>query len=196
MRKVLASAGTVALLASAALAQTTTPQSGGGLADKLINQPGTAPWYVFGASQTNEALPNGGPQGYPATRVTVAAKGANPWDAGAVSPIAKPIGAGDTLLVAVYLRAPMLKDGETTPISYFGLGQSAAPYEMIVSGSANLTNQWKLFYASGKAAKAYPAEGVSVGVHLAADKHVVDLGPVKVFDLGPDFDPARLPKNQ
>ena len=196
MRTILAAAGMAALFAAASFAQTAAPQSAGSLTDKLINQPGTAPWYTFGAGQTTEALPNGGPQGYPATRVTVAAKGANPWDAGAVSPIVKPIAARDTLLVAVYLRAPMLKDGETTPISYFGLGQSAAPYAMIVTGSANVTNQWKLFYASGKAEKAYPADGVSVGVHLAADKHVVDLGPVKVFDLGPDFDPARLPKNQ
>jgi hypothetical protein len=32
-------------------------------------------------------------------------------------------------------------------------------------------------------------------VHLAGDTHVIDLGPIKVFDFGPDFDPARLPKN-
>lgn len=195
MRKGLFAGGMAVLLAAAALAQTAAPPAAGKLADKLINQPGTAPWYAFGASQTSETLPNGGPNNYPATRVTVSAKGANPWDAGAVSPIAKPIAAGDVVLVAIYLRAPSLKDGETTPVSYFGLGQAAAPYEMIVSGSAGVTNQWKLFYASGKAARAYAADAVSVGIHLAADKHVIDLGPVQVFDFGADFDPARLPKN-
>ncbi len=193
-----------ALAGSAAVAQTAptaapapapAPSAAGKLADKLINQPLTATWYVFGAGQTNEVMPTGGPQNYPATRVTVAAKGANPWDAGAVSQLSKPVAAGDVLLVAVYLRAPMLKDGETTPITYLGVSEGPPNYPIVLSASANITNQWKVYYASGKTTKAYAADAVSVGVHLAADKHVVDLGPVRVFDLGPDVDPARLPKN-
>jgi len=187
-----------ALAASAASAQTApapASSAAGKLADKLINQPATATWNVFGASQTNEVMPTGGPQNYPATRVTVSAKGVNPWDAGAVSQLSKPVASGDTLLVAVYLRAPQLKDGETTPITYLGLSEGPPNYPIVLTASVNITNQWKVYYASGKATKAYAPGDITAGVHLAADKHVVDLGPVRVFDLGPDVDPGRLPKN-
>ena len=188
-------AGLVATAATAQTAPPPAPPAAGTLADKLINQPATASWYVFGASQTNEILANGGPQNYPATRVTVNAKGVNPWDAGAVSQLSKPVAAGDVLLVAVYLRAPMLKDGETTPITYLGVSEGPPSYPIVLTASVNITNQWKLYYASGKTTKAYAPDAISVGVHLAADKHVVDIGPVRVFDLGPNMDPSRLPKN-
>src|SRR5579875_1818604 len=85
-----------ALIATAAMAQTAAPpaggaSAGGGLADKLINLPASASWYVFGSGQTSQPMPGAAPKGYSALRVSVAAKGANPWDVGAVSPIAKPI---------------------------------------------------------------------------------------------------------
>jgi hypothetical protein len=162
---------------------------------KLINVFGTN-WTVYGPGQTNKRLENDGPKGYPAIRVSVTQKGKNPWDAGAVSPIAKPIGAGDVVLVAVYLRAPEARDGETIPLPFVGLTGAAAPYPTIASAPVALTNQWKLFFASGKAAQAFAAGGAQAGIHLAGDVHVVDLGPIKVFDFGPDMDPARLPKNQ
>lgn len=193
----IGSAFAIALLlagASAGTAQTPPAVATPALADKLINQPG-GPWNVFGANQTSQLLPTGGPQGYPEVRVTVTAKGANPWDAGAVSLLAKPIGAGDVVLVALYLRAPMLKDGETTPVSYIGLNQAGPPYDMIATASVAVTNQWKLYFASGKATRAFAAAEANVGIHLASDSHVISLGPVRVFNLGPDADLARLPKN-
>src|SRR5436305_13507135 len=90
------------------------------LKTKLINAPGTT-WPVYGPGQTNKRLETDGPKGYPEVRVTVTQKGKNAWDAGAVSPVAKPIGAGDTVLVAVYLRAPEARDGETDPLPFVGL---------------------------------------------------------------------------
>jgi lysophospholipase L1-like esterase len=161
---------------------------------QLINDWTTATtWYVYGAAQRNEAMAKGGPKDYPMTRVTVNAKG-NPWDVGATSPIAKPIKAGDTVLVAVYLRAPDLQEGETTPVSYVGLNENSPPYTAIAKGSANVTNQWKVYYASGVAGKAFTAEQVVAGLQLAAARHVVDLGPVLVYDFGPGVDPAALPR--
>ncbi|HEX5181564.1 MAG TPA: hypothetical protein VFW19_00290 [Allosphingosinicella sp.] len=166
----------------------------GGLADKLINTPGTN-WNVYGDGQTSKRLETDGPQGYPCIRVTVTQKGKNPWDDGAVSPVAKAVAANDTLLIAVYLRAPNAKDGETLPLPFVGLSGSAAPYTTLVSGPLTITNQWKQYYVGGRAAQAAAAGGSQVSVHLGGDAHVVDLGPVRVFDLGPNVDPAALPKN-
>lgn len=159
---------------------------------QLINDWTTATtWYLYGATQRNEAMAKGGPKDYPMTRVTVSAQG-NPWDVGASSPITKPIKAGDTVLVAVYLRAPNLKEGETTPIPHFGLNENRPPYTSIAKGSADVTNQWKVYYASGAAGQAFAPDQVVVGLQLAAARHVVDLGPVMVYDFGPGVDAATL----
>lgn len=126
------------------------------------------------------------------TRVIVSAKG-NPWDVGATSSLSKPIEAGDAILVAIYLRAPALKDGESTPVTYFGINETSAPYTSVVRGSAEVTNQWKVFYASGQAAKALAPNQAAPGMHLSAAKHVLELGPVLVYNYGKNMDPAKLP---
>jgi hypothetical protein len=176
-------------------AQSPASQASSGLASKLINAPGTN-WNVYGAGQTNKRLEKDGPQGYPCVRVTVAQKGKNAWDAGAVSPVTKGVAANDTVLIAVYLRAPDAKDGETVPLPFVGLSGATAPYPTLVSAPLTITNQWKQYFVGGRAAQAAVEGGTQVSIHLAGDTHVIDLGPIRVFDLGPNFNPAGLPKNQ
>ena len=164
------------------------------LDSKLINVPGTS-WNVYGPDQVSKLLEKEGPKGYPALRATVSKPGRNAWDAGAVSVVPKPVGAGDAILVAVFLRAPELKDGETLELPLIGATGAAAPYPAIAGEKAVLTNQWKLYFASGKAPQAFPANGVQATVHLAGARQVIDLGPLRVYDFGPDFDLKRLPHN-
>lgn len=165
----------------------------GKLVGQLINDLKTATWSVYGANQSHESQAQGGPKDYPMTRVTVNTKG-NPWDVGAVSSVSKPIKAGDTVLMAVYLRAPGLKDGESTSVPYFGVNENSPPYTLIAKGSADVTNQWKVYYASGPAGKAFTPDQIVIGMHLSAAKHVVDLGPVMVYNFGQNVDPAKLPR--
>jgi hypothetical protein len=164
------------------------------LDSKLINVPGTS-WNVYGPDQVSKLLEKEGPKGYPAMRVTVAKPGRNAWDAGAVSVVPKPVAAGDAILVAVFLRAPELKDGETIELPLIGATGAAAPYPAVAGEKAVLTNQWKLYFASGKAPQAFAANGVQATVHLAGAKQVIDLGPLRVYDFGSDFDLKRLPHN-
>ena len=161
---------------------------------KAINVPGVN-WQVYGPNQTAKPVKTQGVPGNGALHVEVTAKGGNPWDVGGLSPIQKPIGAGDVILVAVWLRAPALKDGETTPIPFLGATAAAAPYANIAVADVRITNAWKLYFASGKAANAFAAGAARATVHLAADKHVVELGPIFVLDFGPDYDIRRAPKN-
>jgi hypothetical protein len=162
--------------------------------DRAINTPGTN-WSVYGATQKSKLGTTTGVPGNQAMHVDVTAKGANPWDVGALSPIQKAIAAGDTILVAAYLRAPQLKEGETTPIAFLGATDAAAPYANVVGTDVAIGNQWKLYYASGKASRAFAANTARVSVQLAGARHVVELGPVFVLDFGAGYDPARLPKN-
>jgi hypothetical protein len=48
---------------------------------------------------------------------------------------------------------------------------------------------------SGKATSAWHRGEAHVALQLAADKQVIDLGPVFVLDLGPDYDINTLPHN-
>jgi hypothetical protein len=166
--------------------------SGGSILDKAINKPG-ANWAIYGANQSNKAMKDPSLQGGQFIRATVTAKGANPWDVGANSPIQKPIAAGDTVLVAVYLRAPELKAGETMSL-HVGANGAAPPYEGLLATDVKITNTWKLYYASGKASKNFPGGSMNAAVHLASDKHVVDLGPIFVLDFGQNYT-QPLPDN-
>lgn len=188
----------VALLAAALLlsaAQSPAPAPAPqhiDLASKLINTPDSN-WNAYGPDQTSKKLDKGGPQNYPAVEVSVSKPSKNPWDDGAVSPIPHAVGAGDVILVAVYLRNPNLADGQTETLPLLGAIGGAAPYPAIAGAPANVTNQWKLYFASGKAPQAFAAGAAQVTVHLASAKHVIQLGPIRVYDFGPDFDLKRLP---
>lgn len=184
----------MSIVALAALLQTAAPAQAPSLDlnSKLINNPGTD-WNVYGPDQTSKVLPNAGPQGYPVFEVTVAKPGQNAWDDGVVSVVPKPINAGDVILVAVYLREPGLADGQTETLPLVGATGDKPPYAAIAGAPATITNQWKLYFASGKATQAFPPEGTQATVHLASARHTIQVGPVRVYDFGPDFDIRRLP---
>jgi hypothetical protein len=145
------------------------------LNSKLINSP-LADWTIYGPGQTSKRIETGGPKGYPAYQVNVLQAGKNAWDVGAVSVVPKPVHAGDVILVAVYLRAPQLAANATEELPL-------------------VSNQWQVFFASGTAPQDFPANGVQATVHLANNKHVIELGPIKVYDFGAGFDLRRLPHN-
>ena len=201
MRYVMTAFIAAGVLSTAGLAQTATPAptpapaASDNILDKAVNKPG-ASWTVYGANQKTKLMnePNSGVPGDQFVRATVTAKGANAWDVGASSPIQKPIAAGDTILVAIYLRAPELKDGETMPLPYIGANGAAAPYDGLVNANVTISKTWKLYYASGKATKSFGGGTMNATVHLASDKHVIDLGPVFVLDFGQNY-AKKLPDN-
>jgi hypothetical protein len=200
MRQVLTTAIVLAIwsAASAALAQTTpTPaqahDAADNILDKAVNLPG-AKWAVYGVNENNKSMTGEGVPGGRFVRATVTTTGANARDTGATSPIQKPIAAGDTILVAIYLRAPELKDGETMPLPYFGANGVGAPYDGLVDANVRISNEWKIYYASGKAAKNFAGGTMKVAVHLSSDKQVIDLGPVFVLDFGQNYT-KKLPGN-
>ena len=164
------------------------------LNSKLINTPDSN-WSIYGPGQTNKLLPKDGPKGYPAYEVNVTQVGKNAWDAGAVSAVPKPVHAGDVILVAAYLRAPHLPDGATEELPLMGATGATPPYVAVAGAPAKLSNQWKVFFATGTVPQDLPANGMQATVHLASAKHVIELGPVKVYDFGPGFDVSRLPHN-
>lgn len=180
-------------LAASAEAQSAPASAAGSLIDKAVNRPGNS-WSFYGANYKVKVAKAPGIPGDQAVHVMVSAKGVNAWDVGATSASVKPVGSNDTMMLAIYLRAPDATQSQTIDIP-ISIGEAAAPYGVVAQDTVKVGQAWKLFYASGRAAKSYPAGALRGNVHLAGDKQVVELGPVFVLDMGPGQDPAKLPHN-
>ena len=189
--KTIALAVAVAI-ATPVIAQSTNPLESADLMKKAINDVGTA-YTFYGQNFTQKAVKDAQIPGEHYVRVDVTQKGAHPWDIGAQYAVDKPIKSGDVVFFAIYARAPNLKDGESIAISGVGVGQTEAPYASIAMTEMHLTNRWNVYYASAKTATATPRGQARASVQLAGDKQVVDLGPLIVLDLGPDYDVGSLP---
>jgi len=185
----------VGLLAAAPVfSEIVDPLQSETLIKKTVNDPGTA-YTFYGPGMTQKQMKDPDVPGGVFVRVDVSAKGAHPWDVGGSYQILKPIKAGDVLFFAIYARAPNLKNGETASLPQMGVGQNGDPYAPIAIEDKQITNQWNVYYVSGKATKAWHRDEAHVALQLAADKQVIDLGPVFVLDLGPDYDINTLPHN-
>jgi hypothetical protein len=180
--------------AAPAAAQIVDPLQSEALIKKAINEPGTA-WTFYGPGLTNKVIKDPEIPGGEAVRVTVSKKGANPWDNGALYQVLKPIRTGDVIFFAVYLRAPELKDGETTLMPTMGVTQQDSPYAPIAVTDVRIGNKWGVYYASAKSVTGYPRGQARVSIQIASEKQVIDLGPVFVLNLGPDYDLSTLPHN-
>ncbi len=145
----------------------------------VLNQP-SANWTVYGPGQTHKGRKDAAVQGGGAIRVTIPAKPANAWDIGASSPIKGAIAKGDRLVLAFWARlAEGGAEGRTTISGT--IQRASAPYGAIVTGSVELTAEWKLVHIEGIAAGDYPAGAANVALTLGGAAHTIDLGPVFVL---------------
>jgi hypothetical protein len=192
--KTFALALVLALAAAPVAAETIDPLQSETLIRKVINEPGTA-YTFYGGGMTQKSMKDPEIPGGVFVRVDVSQKGGHPWDVGGGYPILKPIKAGDVIFFAIYARAPNLKNGETASMPQMGVCQDASPYTPIAIADKTLTNQWNVYYVSAKATSPWQRGQAHVAMQLAADKQVIDLGPVFVLDLGPDYDINTLPHN-
>ncbi|WP_162875558.1 hypothetical protein [Sphingomonas crusticola] len=194
MKRIILGFALALTIAAPAIAQIVDPLQSEELIKKVINEPGTA-WTFYGSGVTSKVIKDPDIPGGEAVRVTISQKGANPWDAGALYQVLKPIKTGDVIYFAVYLRAPELKSGETTAMPTMGVTQQDSPYAPIAVSDARIGNQWGVYYAAAKAITGYPRGKARVSVQLASKKQVIDLGPVFVLNLGPNYDIGTLPHN-
>lgn len=183
----------VVALVPVAAAWAQAPAPTGSIFDKAVNQPGIG-WSLYGPDQSAKQVPAADVPGGNAVRVEVKRAGAHPWDVGATYPTVKPIAAGDTVLVMVYLRAPAAAAGTTVALPIGATGTDA-PYTQIAADTAQVGPTWKRYYASGVSPQAFAAGKARIAVQLAGAKQVVEVGPGFLLDLGPQVDVATLPHN-
>lgn len=194
-----------ALIFAPAVATAQTPPAEGAqpspaprpMSDFLVNQPHVPNWNIWGLPNGPERRQDAGVTGGQALRVVVDRQG-DPWSVGGVMPTHAAIQAGDVLLLAVWLRAVPVggADDAAARISLLGLEQKDVANGMIAMASdLTLNARWRMVYVSGVASKDYAADQTQIVIHLAAQPQTVDVGPALLFDMGSDFDRARLPVN-
>ena len=142
--------GIIAMLLAATSGQATPSAAAQpSIFDKAVNEPGIG-WKLYGPDQSAKQVPATDVPGGNAVQVKVSRAGANPWDSGASYPTIKPIAAGDTMLVMVYLRAPGATDAAPVTIP-IGAGGSEPPYTPIVMAADAIRSSGKSPYHSSMA---------------------------------------------
>ena len=165
--------------------------------NKVVNIPSPKSWSVLGLLHNPEEVKDERVQGGIGMRIAVPGKSTNPWDVAARVSVVKPVQKGDVVLLAFWARAEVPAEGQSTAIlPGIRVEESAPPYTPLAQDSADVTGTWAMYYASGVAARDYSPGTLVVAIHLAAARQTVDLGPVFVVDLGPDYDKAKLPHNK
>lgn len=151
------------------------------LASKIVNDP-SAP-QVNGAKA--KVVDDSNAQGGKALRVAVTKKGQNNWDSAVESAIAKPVKAGDKIVLTFQARLEKAEGGAgSATIPYAAVQEAAAPYTGIVSGQVTVGPEWKLHQVEGRASKDYPAAALKATIHLGNAKQTIDFGPVVVLNMG------------
>jgi hypothetical protein len=166
----------------------------GSMLDKAVNTVQVSGWNVYGAGQTHEIITSA-VQGGHALRVDVTTAGRNPWDVGAGSVSTKAVRAGDVLLLAVWLRTERAPAGAEAGTAVIRLQGNAEPYPDVVSVPVAPGGEWKLYFANAVADRDWAPGELGATVQLAGASQAVDLGPVFIFDMGPDYDRSTLPTN-
>lgn len=151
------------------------------IVNKIVNAPPPDAHTVYGAA--GKVRKDASVQGGQALRIAIPGKGAQPWTVGLNSPIQKPVKAGDTLVLAFWAR---LEKGQapTATLPNNSIQLSSEPYTPLFNQAVEIGPEWKLHEVKGKADKDYAAGQLTVSMHLATGKQVVDVGPVFVLNMG------------
>ena len=151
------------------------------IASKIVNDPGAPQVNGAKAKLVDDAAVQGGK----ALRVTVARKGKNVWDSAVESALAKPVKAGDTLIIAFQARLVKGEGGATTgPIPYTAIQLKSEPYTGVVSGNLTVGPDWEFHKIEGKADKDYAADALKATIHVGNAPQTIDFGPIVVLNMG------------
>jgi hypothetical protein len=158
-------------------------QSDDAAAQAMINNPDPSSYMVWGVTPTPKSKKDDSVQGGRSIHIPTTGNG-NPWDISVNVPITKPIRAGDRLVLMYYAKLEKPKEGETSARIIGQIQLNAAPYSVVIGSGVDITPEWKLYTAEGRADKDYAAGTLNATFHLNNGKHVVAMGLVAAFDYG------------
>lgn len=146
---------------------------------QLLNDPNTA-WTVYGP-QSHKKVRDKSVQGGGAVEVSVAARGAHPWDTAAQVPISGKIAAGDHILAAAWLKATTAS-GAPADLN-MRIQATTAPYDAVAEKQQDVGDGWKLYSLDTIAGHGCAPEACALVIHLGSARQTVALGPAFVLKL-------------
>jgi endo-1,4-beta-xylanase len=160
---------------------------------EIINDPSVA-WRINGRPSETKTVAAATVVGGKAISIAVEKRGDNPWDVSVIAPIIAPIAKGDTLFLAVQLRASAANnEAQSGVISSSKIEENSAPYTIIADTAGQVSDKWTTFYSAGIAAQDYPIGATHITVHLAGARQTIEVGSAYAFNLGPDVKLSALP---
>ncbi len=161
---------------------------------RLINTPGITNWKVNGEPETKivAAEPISGGK---ALSVVVARARDNPWDVSVTAPVNEGIAAGDTIFLAVQIRASAAdNEAQSGVIAASKIEESGGSWKVVADTAAQVSDKWTTLYSAGVADRDYAAGETHITVHLAAARQTIEVGNAYAFNLGRDVNMATLPR--
>lgn len=144
--------------------------------EAIISDASSAGWSFDGNPKMTEVAAEGLP-GNKAVLVTIAKKGANPWDIQARLPMKEGIAAGDTVTFGFYARAERPDPGKATATVPVRVQRNTAPYDAAVEGAVEIGKDWTFHCLAGPSKLTLGAGEVAVSLQLAGEKHAIAFGP-------------------
>jgi endo-1,4-beta-xylanase len=161
---------------------------------RMINLPGIANWKINGNPE-NSIVPAETISGGKAISIVVDKRRDNPWDIGVAMPVTERISAGDTLFLAVQVRASAAdNEAQSGVIASSKIEEAGGSYTLIADTAAQVGDSWTTLYSIGQATQDYAAGATHITVHLAAARQTIEVGNAYAFNLGQNVDKASLPK--
>lgn len=144
--------------------------------EAIISDASSAGWAFDGNPKMTEVEVAGLPGGK-AVLVTIAKKGANPWDIQARLPMKDGIAVGDTVTFGFYARAERPDPGKLTAKVPVRVQRDAAPYDAALEGAVEVGKDWTFHCLAGPSKLALGASELAVSLQLAGEKHAIAFGP-------------------
>lgn len=154
------------------------------ISKQIINAPTPETFTVYGLAAKPAVVKDKNVQGGRALRVPITAASDQPWSVGLISSITQPVKKGDKLVIVVWARAEKLPEGASSAkIATIQVGLAKEPYSAVFRGEGEAGSEWKMLHVVGTADRDYAVGDISVSLHLATAKQVLDIGPVLLLDL-------------
>ncbi len=129
-----------------------------------------------------------------ALRVVVNEVGDTPYAAQVFTPtLATPPARGDKVAVVLWARATASDDESGEGRFDTRLQLNTEPWDTLAAGAFSFGRDWKRVVIGGEAQGDYAAGDVVVTLHVSGEAQTLEIGPVLVFNLGPDADLTALP---
>lgn len=127
--------------------------------------------------------------------ITVNSSGINRWDSGWNINNTQTVALGDKMLWVVWLRALPNNEGES--VGKVGIfAERNDNFNKEVDLLVDVTGEWQRYFIPFEVAlRNYPAGGMTMGFHLAAQQQVIEVGGFAVFNYGQDISFDQLPSN-